>query len=119
MAERALSSPVIRKAFRLFLRAGCEAEYERRHRPIWPELEATLRAHGVLTYSIFLDPSTRALFAYAELESEERWNAIAATPVCREWWRHMAGLMETHPDFSPRSVDLREVFHLERRPGAE
>ena len=27
------------------------------------------------------------LFAYAEIESEERWQAIASTPVCRRWWR--------------------------------
>jgi L-rhamnose mutarotase len=118
MSERASSSAVIRKAFCLFLRPGCEDEYERRHRPIWPELQATLRTHGVLTYSIFLDPTTRVLFAYAELESEERWNAIAATPVCREWWRHMAELMETNPDLSPRSRDLPEVFHLEGKLGS-
>ena len=35
---------------------GKEQEYERRHRPIWQELEATLIRHGVRTYSIFLDP---------------------------------------------------------------
>ena len=43
---------------------GQEAEYERRHRPIWSELEDVLLAHGVATYSIYLDEASRDLFAY-------------------------------------------------------
>lgn len=93
--------------------AGCEAEYERRHRPIWPELEATLRSHGAHNYSIFLLPATRQLFAYAEIESEERWAAIASTDVCRRWWAHMAELMPGHADNSPVAADAREVFHMD------
>ena len=55
---------------------GREAEYAERHSPIWPELEAVLRSHGVRSYSIFLDPETGDLFAYVEIDSEERWAAI-------------------------------------------
>ena len=55
---------MIRKSFRMSIHAGREAEYSRRHNPIWRELEETLLAHGVGTYSIFLDEATRDLFAY-------------------------------------------------------
>jgi len=103
---------MIRKAFVMSVRPGMEAEYERRHRPIWPELEQVLRAHGVRSYAIFLDPATHQLFACAEIESEERWQAIARTEVCRRWWRHMAELMPTNPDASPVTRELREVFRL-------
>jgi L-rhamnose mutarotase len=92
--------------------AGSEAEYERRHNPIWPELEATFIDHGVHSYSIFFDPDTHDLFAYVEVESEERWNAIASTEVCQRWWRHMRDLMPTGPDGAPVRNDLRAVFHL-------
>ena len=91
---------------------GREAEYSERHSPIWPELEAVLRSHGVRSYSIFIDPETRDLFAYAEIESEERWAAIAGTDVCRRWWRSMRELMPSNPDDSPESRPLPEVFHL-------
>lgn len=94
---------------------GEEAEYERRHRPVWPELEAALVQHGVRTYSIFLDPSTNDLFGYVEITGEEQWQAIGRTDVCRRWWRHMRDLMPTNSDSSPVARDLREVFHLEAR----
>ena len=105
---------MIRKAFRMSVDPAAHAEYERRHNPIWPELEETLRAHGVHSYSIFLDPVTSDLFAYAEIESEERWRAIASTDVCQRWWRHMRDLMPSNPDASPVATDLREVFHIEK-----
>jgi L-rhamnose mutarotase len=104
---------LIRKAFRMSVNRGQEAEYERRHRPIWKELEDTLVSHGVVTYSIFLDEPSGDLFAYAEIESEERWAAIASTDVCRRWWVHMGDIMPSNPDHSPVSRPLREVFHIE------
>src|SRR5262245_13203648 len=104
----------IRKAFRMSVQAGQENEYERRHRPIWKELENTLIAHGVVSYSIFIDDASRDLFGYAEIESEERWAAIASTEVCRRWWKHMRDIMPANPDDSPVSKELREVFHIER-----
>ena len=104
---------MIRKAFVMSVNAGSEAEYERRHRPIWPELEAVLKAHGVHNYSIFLHAETRQLFAYAEIEDEERWNAIAQTDECRRWWAHMGDVMPSNPDNSPVAHDLREVFHID------
>jgi L-rhamnose mutarotase len=92
---------------------GHEEEYARRHNPIWQELADTLVSHGVSTYSIFIDPATRDLFAYAEIESEERWAAIAQTEICRRWWAHMREIMPSNPDNSPVTRALPEVFHLD------
>ena len=104
---------MIRKAFRMSVHPGREAEYEQRHTPIWAELEATLKEHGVHHYSIFLDPADQSLFAYVEVEDEARWDAIAQTATCRRWWASMRDLMPSNPDDSPVSRDLREVFHLQ------
>jgi len=67
----------------------------------------------VRNYSIFLDESSHRLFGYAEIESEERWNAIAGTEVCKRWWAHMSDVMPSNSDNSPVSIELREVFHLD------
>lgn len=104
---------MIRKVFVMSVNPGQEVEYERRHRPIWDELAAVLRAHGVHNYSIFLHPETRQLFAYAEIEDEARWNAIAKTPICQKWWKHMGDIMPSNPDTSPVAQGLKEVFHLD------
>jgi len=94
------------------LKPGCQEEYERRHNPIWAELETVLKEHGVSNYSIFLDRRTCQLFAYAEIESESRWQQIARSEVCQRWWAHMKDLMLTNSDDSPVTTDLDEVFHL-------
>ena len=105
---------MIRKAFKMCVHSGQQTEYARRHQPIWRELEEALIAHGVHSYSIFLDESTSELFAYVEFESEERWQAVAQTEVCRRWWKYMCEIMPSQADSSPVSQELREVFHLER-----
>ncbi len=104
---------VIRKAFRASVFPGQHLEYERRHTPIWQELEDLLIRHGVRTYSIYLDPATNDLFGYVEVASEDQWAAIGATDVCRRWWRYMREVMPARDDDSPVMADLREVFHIE------
>lgn len=104
---------MIPKAFLMRLKPGQQAEYERRHNPIWPELQAALKAHGVHNYSIYLERESDYLFAFAEIESEERWRQIAQTEVCQRWWAYMKDLMQTNDDNSPVALDLKEVFHLD------
>ena len=48
------------------LKPGCEVEYEKRHRAIWPELVKLLKETGVSEYSIFWDKETNLLFAVQE-----------------------------------------------------
>lgn len=93
--------------------ADAHEEYERRHLPIWTELQTVLKNHGVSNYSIFLESETNQLFGYAEIESEELWQKIAASDECRRWWAFMKDLMPTNADDSPLSVELKEVFHLD------
>lgn len=104
---------MVRKAFLMTLKQGQQDEYERRHNPIWPELQETLRKHGVRNYSIFLNKNTDQLFLYAEIDSEELWQQIAETEACRRWWTHMKNVMFTNADDSPATVVLDEVFHFE------
>jgi L-rhamnose mutarotase len=106
---------MIRRAFVIRARPGQAGEYQRRHNPIWPELEATLKRHGVHHYSIFLREETGELFGYLEVEDETRFQQLAETEVCRRWWRHMTEVLVCdRPDSAKaREETLREVFHLE------
>ncbi|TKI03102.1 L-rhamnose mutarotase [Martelella alba] len=104
---------MIRKAFVMQVNPDAHEEYQRRHNPIWPELAQTLKESGAHHYSIFMDETRHLLFAYVEMESEERWNAVAQTDVCRRWWKSMTPLMPSNADNSPVSEELRQVFYLE------
>ena len=102
-----------RHAFKMKLKPGVVAEYKKRHDEIWPELAAELKAAGVSDYSIFLDEETLTLFAVQKLGPNNSAAKLPDSPIVRKWWKSMAPLMETHPDDSPVTKPLREVFHLD------
>ena len=101
------------KGFKMKLLAGMEQEYERRHNLLWDEMKDMIHEYGGSNYTIFLDKETGVLFGYLEVEDEERWDQSADTQICRKWWDYMADIMETNPDNSPVSIDLKKVFHLD------
>lgn len=57
---------MIRKAFIMQVNPDAHEEYQRRHNPIWPELEAVLKSHGAHNYAIYLDKARNLLFAMVE-----------------------------------------------------
>ena len=101
-----------RIAFTMKLYPGFEEEYRRRHAAIWPGLSALLHNTGIREYSIFLDESSLVLFAYLQIDDAAKLEDLPAHPVMREWWDHMKDIMETHPDHSPVTKELKEVFYL-------
>lgn len=104
---------MIRKAFCMSVNPGMEEEYARRHNPIPDELAAALKAGGASNYSIFRMPGASLLFAYVEIEDEDRWAAVSETDACLRWWRSMSEIMPSNPDSSPVATELPEVFHLD------
>lgn len=101
------------KGFKMKVYPGMEAEYERRHNLLWQEMKDMIHEYGGTNYSIFLDPETDVLYGCIELEDEKRWDESADTAINRKWWDYMADIMETNPDNSPVSHDLKLVFHLD------
>jgi L-rhamnose mutarotase len=101
-----------RKAFKMTLYPNELIEYTKSHNPIWHELKEVLKNHGVRSYSIFFDEDTSTLFDYAEIESEEKRDAIVNTAICKKWWKYMSDIMETNPDNSPVSQTIKSVFYL-------
>lgn len=103
---------MIRKAFVMTVYPAMHEEYEKRHNEIWPEMVEALREHGGQNYSIFLNKETNQLFGYVEIEDEDKWNKMASTEINQKWWKYMEPVMETNPDSSPVSKELKEVFHM-------
>ena len=102
-----------RYAFRMKLVSGQEAEYERRHAEIWPDLKAALHDAGVRDYSIWLDRPSGYLFALMHLEPSNTAIELPNHPVVKKWWLHMADIMDTNADNSPVIVELMQVFHMD------
>lgn len=101
-----------RIAFKMKLKKGHEAEYERRHQEIWPELSVLLKDAGIGDYSIFLDEETSILFAIQKRTTSHHSATLSQHPLMQRWWNYMADIMETNADHSPVVVPLREVFYL-------
>ncbi len=106
---------MIRKAFMIRAQKGMAEEYRRRHNPIWPELEKTLKDHGVRNYSIFLLEDDVSLFGYFEVIDEEVFNRIADSEVCKRWWKYMTEVLVCESEQSNKAQEyiLEEVFHLD------
>ena len=99
-------------AFKMKLIPGNEAEYEKRHREIWPELVTLLKDTGVVDYQIFLDKETSILFAYQIVSGDANSQDLGNTEIVQRWWKYMADIMETNPDNSPVTILLQNVFNL-------
>jgi L-rhamnose mutarotase len=102
-----------RLAFKMKLKPGFAAEYEKRHNEIWPELKKLLYDAGVRDYSIFLDKETNILFAVQKVVGDSGSQDLGKTAIVQKWWKHMADIMDTNPDNSPVSIPLEEVFHID------
>ncbi len=107
------AAAMVRKGFKMKLYPGMEAEYEKRHNELWPEMQDMIHEYGGRNYTIFFDRETLALYGYIEVEDPAKWDESADTAINRKWWDFMADIMETNPDNSPVSIDLHEVFHLD------
>ena len=89
-------------------------EYKRRHRSVWPEMQAALRETGWGNYSLFLRPDG-LLVGYLETEDFEQARAgMAAREVNERWQREMSDFFVQPANVLPDQAmtPLEEVFHL-------
>ena len=101
-----------RLAFIMKLHKGFEAEYQKRHQAIWPELQLLLKESGIQEYSIFLEEATGNLFGYLQAGDPSAMDALPQHPVMQRWWHYMKDIMDVNEDESPVSIPLKEVFYM-------
>ena len=107
-----MTATLQKHAFKMHLNPGMQAEYQKRHDEIWPELVALLREAGASDYSIHLDPETNTLFGVLTRPADHTMDSLPDHPVMKRWWAHMADIMASNPDNSPVQSDLVTLFHL-------
>ena len=101
-----------RVCFVLRVRPDRLEEYRARHRAVWPEMLAALRAAGWGNYSLFLREDG-LLVGYLETDDfEAAQRAMGVTEVNDRWQRDMAPFFGERPD-SGGFERLEEVFHLD------
>ncbi len=100
-----------RRSFVLKLAPGMKEEYIRRHRSIWPEMEAMLKSAGILNYSIWWYRDR--LFGYYESEDLAATDAFkAGSPVQERWSAYMRDLI-SYEEVDGAPVSAPElVFYL-------
>ena len=93
------------------LKPGKEAEYERVHAAIPPELHAALREAGVRSWRIWR--SGQDLFHLVEvIDYQAMRRALADDPANVTWQARMAELLEVEDDYSGTDMGLRQVWQL-------
>lgn len=101
-----------RVSFKMKLLPGNEAEYQKRHDEIWPELVTLLKETGIEDYVIFLDEKNLDLIGTLKIADAKNLDRLPAQEIMKKWWAYMGDIMETNPDNSPKSLNLKEVFYM-------
>ncbi len=99
--------------FTFEVRPGREADYDRLHRDVWPELLDVLRASGVANYTLFRRGTT--VFGYAECEPDAAtaFGRVAATDVSARWAASLEGVVVTPYRDGGVLESADEVWHLD------
>ena len=113
-----LRSALIRKHAVMTLKPNCLEPYRASHNEgFWPEMGVMLKEHGAHNYAISLleDPAGSGggtLYAYVEIESEDKWNVVKDTEICKKWWAWMRDFIVFNEDGTPKATPLKELVFL-------
>jgi L-rhamnose mutarotase len=102
-----------RFCFTFRLRPGMEAEYQRRHDEIWPELVEAIRDAGVRNYTLFR--RERDVIAYCEChpDAATAFGKVGETEVNRRWSEWFEDTIEALTDERGELFTAREAWHLD------
>lgn len=101
-----------RLCFFIDLENGAEAEYERRHHELWPDMRDALLEAGYTNYSLFRRGTTVVGYAECVPDIESVSAAMAAAEVTPRWNASFAGVIKSITDEHGRLLRADEVWHL-------
>lgn len=99
-----------RFCFRIDLYPGAEAEYDRRHQAVWPDVREVIRKSGIRNYSGFR--SGTVVFYVGEADDAAAALAqMAADPVTLRWAEFLSDVVAGRPRLPDGSIAaVSEVF---------
>jgi L-rhamnose mutarotase len=104
-----------RVAFLLHVKEGCEEEYIKRHRSVWPEVLQEMEQAGIYSMNIYL--AGRRVIIFMEVENyAHSVQLLSKAPASNRWEEFMAPIMEGDSGnaYDPENAwpaGLPEVFH--------
>lgn len=90
-----------------------EAEYQRRHDEIWPEMVAAIRKAGIANYSLFR--RDRQVIAYCECEPDAltAFARLAESEVNARWATAFEEVIERLADEQGQLFVADQVWHMD------
>jgi L-rhamnose mutarotase len=104
---------VQRVCFLMEVISGREAEYERRHDEIWPELVTALSDAGVRNYSLFRRGTTVIAYAECHPDAATAFGKVGATEVNARWAKWFEDVLAEHVGPDGELLEAAEVWHLD------
>ena len=103
-----------RVGFQFKVRPDRLAEYQERHKNVWPEMLAALHETGWHNYTLFMRPDG-VIFGY--FETEESLQAAQAKMALKEinthWQESMSQFVDSNARPDETFIELQEYFHLD------
>jgi L-rhamnose mutarotase len=104
---------VQRICFQMEIIPGREAEYQRRHDEIWPELVAALRAAGVRNYTLFRRGTTVTAYAECHPDAATAFGEVGQTEINTRWATWFEDVLARLTDDDGNLIEATEVWHLD------
>jgi L-rhamnose mutarotase len=103
-----------RIGFQFKVRPDRLAEYQDRHKNVWPEMLAALRETGWHNYTLFMR-TDGLIFGYFETDEslQVAQAKMAATEVNTRWQESMSQFVDSNARPDETFIELEEYFHLE------
>lgn len=99
--------------FTMQIKSGREAEYDLRHREVWPALQADLYAAGWRNYSLFRTGLTVHAYVECHPDVATAMGAMGASAANEKWQSWFADVLDQVVDEHGALISADEVWHLD------
>jgi L-rhamnose mutarotase len=89
---------------------GTEAEYERRHAEIWPELVAEIQESGIRNFSGFRRGTDVWYYAECHPDAATAWATHGPKPWNQKWNRYFRDVIAEAADANGKAMTYDQVF---------